>query len=250
MGLICHSSALRNLVPAKASSPQGIAKAGVAPIRSDTSRGGQFAVSCPPMGGRRIPQCNFEANVTAGVRKKAEEPGRRSRTRANHFHTANPGLGSPYVGAWAAPIAPQYFRSSFREAISLFQMRTLAVVFSVQTRWLRNHKGGTLGLTAAQAVFVSETNPSKIVVLDYALVVGYPALRIVWMSRHGHKSELASDDCAMICPGDGFCCKEVQPGVLHCLDFDEESALPAEPSNGTKSYKQSREETKYAGPTA
>jgi len=70
------------------------------------------------------------------------------------------------------------------------------------------------------------------------------------MSRHGHKLELASDVCAMICPGGGFRLKEVQPGVLDCLDFDEESALPAELSNGTKSYKPSEEETEYAGPTA
>jgi len=97
---------------------------------------------------------------------------------------------------------------------------------------------------------VSETNPWKIVVLNYALVVGNPALQIVGMSRHGHKLELASDACAMICPGGGFRCKEVQPGSLHCLDFDEGSALPVELSNGTKSYKQSKEETEYAGPTA
>ena len=86
--------------------------------------------------------------------------------------------------------------------------------------------------------------------LGHALFVGNPALQIAGMSRHGHTLELASDVCAMICQGGGFRCKEVQAGVLHCLDFDEESALPAELSNGTKSYKPSKEETKYAGPIA
>jgi hypothetical protein len=44
--------------------------------------------------------------------------------------------------------------------------------------------------------------------------------------------------------------KEVQLGILRCLDLDEESTLPSELSKGTKSYKQFKEETKYAGTTA
>ena len=54
----------------------------------------------------------------------------------------------------------------------------------------------------------------------------------------------------MICPESGYRYKEVQPGVLRCLDLDEESTLPAELNKGTKSYKQFKEETKYAGTTA
>jgi UDP-2-acetamido-3-amino-2,3-dideoxy-glucuronate N-acetyltransferase len=85
---------------------------------------------------------------------------------------------------------------------------------------------------------------------DYALVVGNPAHQIAWMSRHGHKLELGSEDGVMICPESGFRYKEVQPGVLRCLDLDEENSLPTELSKGTKSYKQFKEENKYAGTTA
>ena len=40
----------------------------------------------------------------------------------------------------------------------------------------------------------------------------------------------------MRCPESGYRYKEVEPGVLRCLDLDEEAPLPAELSKGTKSY--------------
>ena len=124
------------------------------------------------------------------------------------------------------------------------------MVFSVQMRWPRSQGYRTLDLLAVWAGLISDTELWKIVVLHYALVVANPTHLIARLSRDGHKLEFASDDCAMICPGSGFRYKEVQPGVLHCLDFDEESALPAEPSKRRKSHNQFKEETKYAGPTA
>jgi UDP-2-acetamido-3-amino-2,3-dideoxy-glucuronate N-acetyltransferase len=54
----------------------------------------------------------------------------------------------------------------------------------------------------------------------------------------------------MLCPETGYRYKEVESGVLRCLDLDEEASLPAELSVGTKSYRQLKEETKYECPTA
>jgi UDP-2-acetamido-3-amino-2,3-dideoxy-glucuronate N-acetyltransferase len=105
------------------------------------------------------------------------------------------------------------------------------------------------GVTIGRYAFVGSGSVVTKDVPDYALVVGNPARQIAWMSRHGHKLELASEDGVMICPESGFRYREVQPGVLRCLDLDEENTLPTELSEGTKSYKQYKEETKYAGTT-
>ena len=70
---------------------------------------------------------------------------------------------------------------------------------------------------------------------DYALVVGNPAKQVGWMSRHGHKLH-AGPDGIMKCPETGYRYQEVKPGVLRCLDLDEEAKLPVELSRGTVSY--------------
>jgi UDP-2-acetamido-3-amino-2,3-dideoxy-glucuronate N-acetyltransferase len=71
---------------------------------------------------------------------------------------------------------------------------------------------------------------------DYALMVGNPARQIGWMSRHGHR--LAFHDSCRIarCPESGFRYAEVGPGMVQCLDLDEDSPLPAELSTGCKTY--------------
>jgi UDP-2-acetamido-3-amino-2,3-dideoxy-glucuronate N-acetyltransferase len=71
---------------------------------------------------------------------------------------------------------------------------------------------------------------------DYALMVGNPARRIGWMSRHGHRLLDPGPDGVMRCPESEFRYKEVRPGVLRCLDLDEESPLPEELNTGSKTY--------------
>jgi len=71
---------------------------------------------------------------------------------------------------------------------------------------------------------------------DYALMVGNPARRVGWMSRHGNRLTDPDADGVMRCPESGFRYKEVRPGVLRCLDLDEESPLPKELSVGSRSY--------------
>jgi len=71
---------------------------------------------------------------------------------------------------------------------------------------------------------------------DYALMLGNPARRVGWMSRHGHRLRDPDSEGIMRCPESGFRYQEVQPGILRCLDLDEESPLPKELSNGSRTY--------------
>jgi UDP-2-acetamido-3-amino-2,3-dideoxy-glucuronate N-acetyltransferase len=56
------------------------------------------------------------------------------------------------------------------------------------------------------------------------------------MSRHGHRLDFPNEDGVMVCPESGYRYKEEQPGVLRCLDLDEDAPLSAELSKGTRSY--------------
>jgi UDP-2-acetamido-3-amino-2,3-dideoxy-glucuronate N-acetyltransferase len=49
----------------------------------------------------------------------------------------------------------------------------------------------------------------------------------------------------MRCPESGYRYKEVEAGVLRCLDLDEDAPLPAELTVGKKSFRQLKEEKKY-----
>jgi UDP-2-acetamido-3-amino-2,3-dideoxy-glucuronate N-acetyltransferase len=42
----------------------------------------------------------------------------------------------------------------------------------------------------------------------------------------------------MLCPESGYRYKEVGPGVLKCLDLEEEESLPVEMRKGTRQYKE------------
>jgi UDP-2-acetamido-3-amino-2,3-dideoxy-glucuronate N-acetyltransferase len=106
------------------------------------------------------------------------------------------------------------------------------------------------GVSVGRYAFVGAGSVVTKDVPDFALVVGNPARRIAWMSRHGHKLAAPDSSGVMICPESGYRYKEIEPGVLRCLDLDEDKPLPAELSKGTKSYRQIKEETKYASTTA
>jgi UDP-2-acetamido-3-amino-2,3-dideoxy-glucuronate N-acetyltransferase len=71
---------------------------------------------------------------------------------------------------------------------------------------------------------------------DYALVAGVPARQVGWMSRHGHRLQKAGADGIMVCPEAGFRYREVEPGVLRCLDLDENAPLPEQFTVGNQTY--------------
>jgi UDP-2-acetamido-3-amino-2,3-dideoxy-glucuronate N-acetyltransferase len=60
----------------------------------------------------------------------------------------------------------------------------------------------------------------------YALMIGVPARRAGWMSRHGYR--LSEPDAAgvMTCPYSGLRYREEAPGKLRCLDLEETAPLP------------------------
>lgn len=71
---------------------------------------------------------------------------------------------------------------------------------------------------------------------DYALMAGVPARHLGWMSRHGVKLPGPDSDGIMICPESGYRYKEVESGIVKCLDIDEESPLPQDKSVGEMYY--------------
>ena len=72
---------------------------------------------------------------------------------------------------------------------------------------------------------------------DYALVMGVPARQVGWISRHGIPLSKPDVDGIMTCPESGYCYKEVKPGVIRCLDLDEENSLPPDKAVGEVLYR-------------
>lgn len=71
---------------------------------------------------------------------------------------------------------------------------------------------------------------------DYALMLGVPARRAGWMSRHGLPLGEADGDGVMTCPETGLRYREVEPGVVRCLDLGEDDPLPQELASGSRFY--------------
>lgn len=92
------------------------------------------------------------------------------------------------------------------------------------------------GITIGRYAFISAGAVVVKDVPDYALMVGVPAKQRGWMSRHGHILKNPDKDGVMICPESGLRYKEVEPGVLRCLDLDEEAPLPLELAVGKVFY--------------
>jgi UDP-2-acetamido-3-amino-2,3-dideoxy-glucuronate N-acetyltransferase len=83
-------------------------------------------------------------------------------------------------------------------------------------------------------------------VAEYALMAGSPARRIGWMSRHAHRLENPGSDGIMVCPESGYRYRETRPGVLRCIDMDEDSPLPENLSKGAVGYRALRRKVEEA----
>ena len=94
------------------------------------------------------------------------------------------------------------------------------------------------GVTAGRYAFVSAGAVLTKNISDYALVMGNPAQQVGWMSRHGHRLPEPDLHGVMVCPESGYRYREVDPGVLRCMDLDEESPLPESLAVGTRCYRE------------
>jgi UDP-2-acetamido-3-amino-2,3-dideoxy-glucuronate N-acetyltransferase len=79
---------------------------------------------------------------------------------------------------------------------------------------------------------------------DYALMMGVPARQVGWISRHGIRLPKPDSSGVMICPESGYRYKEVETGVLKCLDLSEEAPLPADKARGTLAYDEFKKQAK------
>ena len=93
------------------------------------------------------------------------------------------------------------------------------------------------GITLGRYCFIAAGAVVTKSLPDYAFVAGVPARQSGWMSRHGHV--LKKDDGGLMrCPESGLRYREVEPGIVRCLDLDEEVPLPADLAQGAIAYRE------------
>lgn len=92
------------------------------------------------------------------------------------------------------------------------------------------------GITVGRYAFIAAGAVVAKDVPDYALMMGVPARQHGWVSRHGHRLGKPDAQGIMVCPESGYRYQEASPGVLRCLDLDEEAPLPPEKAVGTLTY--------------
>jgi UDP-2-acetamido-3-amino-2,3-dideoxy-glucuronate N-acetyltransferase len=84
------------------------------------------------------------------------------------------------------------------------------------------------GATLGRYAFIGAGAVVRGDVPDYALMLGVPAVRKGWMSRHGHRLTRTDSDGNLICDESGWRYRESESGNLRCLDYPED--LPLEPA--------------------
>lgn len=82
------------------------------------------------------------------------------------------------------------------------------------------------GATVGRYAFIGAGAVVRGDVPDYALMLGVPARRRGWMSRHGHRLTVRDADGALVCPQSGWRYAEDATGALCCLDWPEDRPLP------------------------
>jgi UDP-2-acetamido-3-amino-2,3-dideoxy-glucuronate N-acetyltransferase len=82
------------------------------------------------------------------------------------------------------------------------------------------------GCVVGQYAFIAAGAVVTKDVADYALMMGVPARRAGWMSRHGYRLGAPDAVGMMTCPQTSLRYREEEPGRLRCLDLPEALPLP------------------------
>ena len=82
-----------------------------------------------------------------------------------------------------------------------------------------------VGTTIGRYAFIGAGAVVACDVPDYALMLGVPARQKGWMSRHGHRLTEQDSDGNWICPESKWRYREVEPGILRCLEWGEDKPL-------------------------
>ena len=112
-------------------------------------------------------------------------------------------------------------RCEFPQRGSAFYLKTVVkygATIGANATIVCGHDIGRFAFIAAGAVVTNH-------VPDYALMAGVPARRIGWMSRHGARLSEPDDQGIMTCPKSGWKYKEVEKGLLRCLDWPEDKSI-------------------------
>lgn len=92
------------------------------------------------------------------------------------------------------------------------------------------------GITVGRYALVGSGAVVSKDVPDYAMMMGVPARQKGWVSRHGLPLKNKDAEGVYTCPESGLRYKEIEPGVLKCLDLDEEAPLPENMRHGEIFY--------------
>ena len=91
------------------------------------------------------------------------------------------------------------------------------------------------GITVGRYAFIGAGAVVRVDAPDYALMLGVPAKRKGWMSRHGHQLHFDPKGFAE-CSESGLRYQLSLPNTVRCIDLAEDTVLPHDLSCCKKSY--------------
>jgi UDP-2-acetamido-3-amino-2,3-dideoxy-glucuronate N-acetyltransferase len=112
-------------------------------------------------------------------------------------------------------------RSEFPQRGSEFYLKTLVKYGSS----IGANATIVCGITIGRYAFIGAGAVVTKDVPDYALMAGVPARRIGWMSRHGARLLNPDKNGIMVCPKSGWRFREEKPGILKCLDTEQDKPV-------------------------